>query len=140
MIPLDKVGIIKHCRRTLLFYEDSIWIKKRENGNFDIPIGTYDGAEICELVGGALLYNIYKIVEPGSHGLYHDDGLVIVEKSTPRKCDDIRKRLHRLFGEFGFKLEIQTDLKIADYLDVILNLYNRTVSPFKKNKPGSALC
>ena len=49
-------------------------------------------------------------------------------------CDGIRKRLHRLFAEFGFKLDIQTDLKIADYLDVTLNLYNGTVSPFRKKK------
>ena len=61
-----------------------------------------------------------------------DDGLIIVDKSTPKKCDGIRKRLHRLFGEFGFKLVTQTDLKISDYLDVTLNLYNGTVSPFRK--------
>ena len=83
-------------------------------------------------MGCVLLYNINKIVDPGSHGLYCNDGLVIMDKSTPRKCDGIRKRLHRLFGEFGFKLDVQTDLKIADYLDVTLNLYNRTVSPFRK--------
>ena len=50
--------------------------------------------------------------------ILNDDGLIIVDKSTPKKCDGIRKRLHRLFGEFGFRLDIQTDLKIADYLDV----------------------
>ena len=132
VIPLEKVEIIKHCRKTLLYYEYSIWIKKGESGNFDTPIGAYDEAEICELVGYVLLYNINKIVNPGSHGLYHGDGLVIVDKSTLKKCDGIRKRLHRLFGEFGFKLNIQTDLKITDYLDVNLNLYNGTVSPFRK--------
>ena len=51
VIPLDKVEIIKHCRKTLLYNEDSIWIKKGEGGNFDISIEAYDGAEICELVG-----------------------------------------------------------------------------------------
>ena len=102
---------------------------KGESGNFDTPI---DGDEICELVGCVLLYNINKIVDPGNHRLYHDDGLVIMDKSTPKKCDGIRKRLQRLLGEFGFNLYIQTDLKIADYLDVTLNLYNGTVSPFRK--------
>ena len=63
---------------------------------------------------------------------YRDNGLVIEDKSPPKKCDGIRKRLHRLFGEFGFKLDIQTDLKIADYLDVTLNLYNGTISSFRK--------
>ena len=132
VIPLDKVEIIKHCRKTLLYYVDSIWIKKGEGWNFDTSTVAYDGAEICELVGCVLLYSIHKIVDPDSHGLYHHDGLVIVDKSTPKKCDGIRKRLHRLFGEFGFKLDTQTELKIADYLDVTLNLFNGTVSPFRK--------
>ena len=55
VIPIDKVEIIKDCRKKLLYYEDSIWIKKGEGGNFDTTIGAYDGAEICELVGCALL-------------------------------------------------------------------------------------
>ena len=131
VIPLDKVEIIKHCRKTLLYYEDSIWIKKGEGGNFDVSIGAYDGAEICELVGCVLLYSINKIMDPGSHGLYHD-GLIIVDKSTPKKCDGIRKRLYKLFEEFGFRLDVTTVLKIADYLDVTLNLYSGTVSPFRK--------
>ena len=132
VIPLDKVEIIKHCRKTLLYYEDSIWIKKEKVGNFDTPIGAYDGAEICELAGWVLLYRINKIVDPSSHGLYQGDVLVTVDKSTPKKCDGIRKRLHRLFGKFGFKLGTQTDQKIADYLDVTLNRCNGNVSQFRK--------
>ena len=30
-------------------------------------------------------------------------------------------------------MDIQTNLKITDYLDITLNLYNGTVSPFRKN-------
>ena len=116
----------------MLYYEDSAWIKKGEGGNFDVSIGAYDGAEICELVGSVLLYSINKIMDPSSHGLYHDDGLIIVDKSTPKKCDGIRKRLYKLFEEFGFRLDVTTDLKITDYLDVTLNLYSGTDSPFRK--------
>ena len=106
--------------------------KKERGGIFDRPIEAYGGVEICELVGCLLLYSINKIVDPSSHGLYHYDGLIIVDKSALKKCDGIRKRWHRLFGEFGFRLDMQTDLKIADYLDVTLNLYNGTVSLFRK--------
>ena len=97
------------------------------------PISAYERAEISELMGCLVLYNIDNIVDPNSHGLYSDNSLIILDKSTPRKFDNIRKKLHRLFDEFGFKLEIQTDLKIIDYLDIMLNLNNRTVSPFRKN-------
>ena len=92
----------------------------------------FDGAEICVFVGCLLLYNIKDIVDPYSHGLYHHNGLIILDKSTPRKCDTIREKLHKLFDEFGFKLEVQMKLKITDYLDITLNLYNGTVSPFRK--------
>ena len=34
---------------------------------------------------------------------------------------------------FGFKLNIQYNLKITDYLVNILNSYNVIVSPFRKN-------
>ena len=42
--------------------------------------------------------------------IYRDDEIII------------RKRLHKQFDEFGFKLNLQTDLKITDYLDITLNL------------------
>ena len=71
-------------------------------------------------------------MDPNNHGLYRDDGLIIVQKSTPRKCDGIRKKLHKLFEDFGFRLDVTTDLKITDYLDITLNLYSGTVSPFRK--------
>ena len=129
--PLAKVEIIKHCRKTLLYYEDSIRIKK---GKVEISTQQWGHMMGLKFVNswGVLLYSIKRIVDPSSHRLYHDDGLIIVDKSTPKKCDGIRKRLHRLLGEFGFKLDTQTVLKIADYLDVTLNLYNGTVSPFRK--------
>ena len=91
VIPLDKVEIIKHCRKTLLYYEDSVRIKKGEGGHFDTPIGAYDGAEICELVGCVLLYSINKIMDSSSHGFYHDDGFIIVDKSTPKNVMVLEK-------------------------------------------------
>ena len=67
-IPQDKIEVIKHCRKTLLYYDNSIWIKKGAGGNFDTPMGAFDGAKICELVGCLLLYNLNNIVHPYSHG------------------------------------------------------------------------
>ena len=39
-----------HSRKTLLFWQDSTWVKKEEGEDFDIPMGRYDGAEIHKLV------------------------------------------------------------------------------------------
>ena len=39
-----------HASKSLLFNNNSTWIKK--NGSlFDVTMGSYDGAEVCELVG-----------------------------------------------------------------------------------------
>ena len=93
-------------------------------------MGSYDLVKRSELVGCLLLYKLNDIIDPGCHGLYWDDGLIIRDYCTPRKGDIIRKKLHWLFNKFGFKLDIQVNLKITDYVDVTFKLYDGTVSPF----------
>ena len=41
---------IFHARKSLLYNEGEPWIKKQSN-NFDFTMGSYDGAEVCELIG-----------------------------------------------------------------------------------------
>ena len=45
-------------------------------------MGSYGGAKICELVDLYLLDNLSKILDKTDEGLYRDDGLVAVNKST----------------------------------------------------------
>ena len=42
----------------LLFYDKKPWVKKTETENFDVPMGCYDGAEVCGLVGCYILNQI----------------------------------------------------------------------------------
>ena len=42
--------IIYHARKSLHFDEKDAWMKK-QSGLFDVTMGAYDGAEVCELVG-----------------------------------------------------------------------------------------
>ena len=53
-IPENDKKITNHARKSLLFNKQQIWIKK-ESGLFDVTMGAYDGAEVCELVGSFLL-------------------------------------------------------------------------------------
>ena len=39
---------------SLLFDKDNVWVKK-DNSEFDVTMGSYDGAELCELVDLYLL-------------------------------------------------------------------------------------
>ena len=39
-----------NARRSFLFHNSEPWIKK-ENSKFDVTMGAFDEAEVCELVG-----------------------------------------------------------------------------------------
>ena len=55
----DDKKVIYNPRKSLLFNEGGTWMKK--DGLFDVKMGPYDGAEVCELVGTFLLDKICKI-------------------------------------------------------------------------------
>ena len=44
------VAIIMQARKTLLFQNAEVWVKKSGTEDFDVPMGCYDGAKLCELV------------------------------------------------------------------------------------------
>ena len=46
--------------------------------------------------------------------------------------DRVRKNVIKIFKQVGFKIEIQTHLKIVNFLDVTFNLANGTYRPYKK--------
>ena len=47
---------IMHCRKSMLFNNTEIWVKKDDKKDFDVTMGSFDGAEICELVGLYILH------------------------------------------------------------------------------------
>ena len=51
-ITENDISIIKLARKSLFFGNGKLWTKKdRSNSLFDVTMGSFDGAEICELVG-----------------------------------------------------------------------------------------
>ena len=54
-MPEDDKKIINHARHILLFSKQQTSIKM-ESRLLDVTMGTYDRAEVCELVGSLLLY------------------------------------------------------------------------------------
>ena len=52
----EEVRVAKHARQSLLFSGNVEWTKKNtSNDLFDVTMGSFDGAELCELVGLYLL-------------------------------------------------------------------------------------
>ena len=50
-IDENNLRIIKHCQKSLLFHDNETWKKKTTDSCFDVTMGSFDGAEICQLVG-----------------------------------------------------------------------------------------
>ena len=73
-IPDDHITIIKHVRKSVLFSGGRPWVKKNNAGMFDATMGSFDGAEICELVGLFILNNLGEKFGKNNMGLYRDDG------------------------------------------------------------------
>ena len=100
-------------------------------------MGSFDGAEICELIGLFDLHKLNEKFEHGNIGLYRDDGLAVFENLSGGAADKARKEFTRIFGDLGLKITIQSNVKVADFLDVTLNLSNGKFYPFSKpnNEP-----
>ena len=77
------INIIHHARKFLFFDNWSLG-KKAGNPLFDVTMGSFDGAELCELVGLYLLNKIKPLLGTSNVGLYRDDGLAIVKTHWPK--------------------------------------------------------
>ena len=128
-----KIRTIEHCRKSLSFYNNVAWKKKTTASCFDVTMGSYDGAEICELVGTFMLSKLGNIIRKKNTGLNRDDRLAVLRKMNARGTDKMRKIIIKLFKEVGFQLEIKSNLKKVEFLDVTLNLITVLYTPYKKS-------
>ena len=124
--------LIMHYRKSLLFFGNETWKKKSTESCFDVTMGSFDGAEICELVGLYIQSNLENILPKTNFGLYRDDGLILLRKPNGQQMDEKRKIIIKSFKDIAFSVDIQTNLKEVDFLDITLNLQNDTYCPYKK--------
>ena len=129
------IKVILNARNTVLFDGKDFWTKKG-NSKFDVGMGSYDGAECCEIVGLYALYVITceKAILPAEDAvLYRDDGLAAVQGSA-RDIDRKRKKLISAFKEMGLHITCISNVKQVSFLDVCLDLNNELFKPYvKKN-------
>ena len=78
------ISSVIHVRKSVLFHNKDIWVKK-ENKDFDVAMGCYGGAEVCELVGLYILDSLCKEFGKGNLGLYRDDGLACFQQYSWNK-------------------------------------------------------
>ena len=130
-ITNEQYEIILACRKTVIKNNESTWVKSGLD-NFDVPMGGYDSSQVADLVGLYILNMLTRIISPHQLGIYHDDGLLYIPNSNGRLWSSIQKRIIRAFKFWGFKIEISSNIKIVNFLDVTLDLSNNSYKPFIK--------
>ena len=63
-------------------------MKKEGSVLFDVAMGSYEGAEVCELVGMFGLSQLRKRYNRGDIGLYRDDGLAVFRGMSRSMAED----------------------------------------------------
>ena len=121
--------ILFNARKQLITWDDSNWTKKQ--GLFDISIGSYDGAECCDIVGLYILFHLKNEFPDENLSLYRDDGIGATAKHGAQ-ASRLEKRLHAVFGTFGLKITTEVNVKKTDFLDVFLDLSTGKTSPYRK--------
>ena len=132
----SEIKIIKHARQSLLFCKSTEWVKKNsQNDLFDVTMGSFDGAELCELVGLYLLHKLHPLIGSQNTGLYRDDGLTAIRSQSARRIDRLRKDILAAFQLEGLSITCESNLIITDFLDITLDLGTGKFSPYRK--PGT---
>ena len=116
------------AKKSLLVHGFSSWVK-RNHSECDTTMGSYDGAETCELVGLFLLFLLKHI--PINLGLYKDDGLGVCSL-LPRQIERYKKEICSIFKSQNLSITIEANLKIVDFLDVTFDLDSGIYKPFMK--------
>ena len=132
-VPITRkdVEVIFHARKSVLYNDAEPWVKK-EGGSFDVTMGAYDGAEVCELIGIYMSYLIGKKYNSKNIGLYRDDGLAVLKNVSGSASEKIKKQLQSLFKQKGMQIIIECHLKVVNYLDVTFNLNDGSCRPYRK--------
>ena len=79
-VPITRkdIEVIFHARKSVLYNDGEPWVKKK-GGSFDVTMGAYDGAKMCDPIGIYALYLIGKKCDSKNIGLYRDDRLALLK-------------------------------------------------------------
>ena len=134
----DKIiDIINHARKSSLFHDGNAWVKKKGDPLFDVTMGSYDGEEVCELVGLYLLGKLAPLIGIKNAELDRDNGLALIHQANGPKIDRIGKDIIALIKSEGLSITIDRKLIEADFLDVSFNIEMENFFPY--SKPSNTL-
>ena len=88
---------------------------------FDVTMGCWDGAEVCELTGVYILGKLTSFFAFNDIDLYRDDGLAVLKDTSGSEAERIKKNIVEVFKHQGLRVTIRTNLRTVDFLDVTFN-------------------
>ena len=124
----EEIQVILAARKAMLYMDGEPWAKK--GGDiFDVGMGFFDGAEICELIG---LYLLEELKELGVEvGIYRDDGLAVSDLN-PQGVERIKKKMSAIFRKHRLEITIEANKKRVEFLDIYMDLNKEEYGPFLK--------
>ena len=73
-----------------MFSYKECW-KKKGDSLFDVTMGAFDGAEVCELVGCFIFHKLSQKYKKHDVGLYRDDGVAVFKNTSGPQSERIKK-------------------------------------------------
>ena len=114
----EVIDAIKLARKSPLLSKEGTWVKRIENPSFDVTMGSFDGVEICEIVGIYLLEKLSLLLVKEKFGLPRHDGFATGKSSSGPVLDRMKKNIISLFKNEGLSITAETNLIETDFLDV----------------------
>ena len=131
MIEHKALKAISLARKSLLFNKHEIWVKK-DNSSFDVTMGSFDGAEICEIVELYLLNKLSNLLGKVNVWLYRHDGIAAINSCCAPVLNRTRKKIITLFKKEILNITIETNIAEINFLDVTFNLVTEKYLPYRK--------
>ena len=108
-ITMDERNVIIHAKKSTLIHKQQPWQKKGDT-TFDVTMGSYDGAETCELVGSCFLLSQLQDLNINV-GLYRDQRVssptnrsLILKSIRQRQrliCLNCLAKVHRIHSHYN---------------------------------------
>ena len=93
---------------------------------FDVAMGPYDGAEVCEIVGLFLLNSLANKFDKNCVRWYRDVELPLLKNINRHRADKKPKEFHQLFKKKG--LMKPKNCKLSRYYFSLENWHLQTIS------------
>ena len=96
---------------------------------FWCPIGCFDEAEVCELVGTFILNKLKTVFQNNTN---RDDGLAVIKGFSGPEIETLKKNVVKTFNDCGLNITFEANLHTVNYLDTNFNLRKGIYLPYRK--------